>query len=471
MKIYLDFDGIVTSDMSVDRNGNVEKTLSNSAKSVLKQMSTYADVYIVSGSQTEESQRVTQNIVDKLDVRDLFFVKPHSKAKFISDSVEFGEYVVYAGDDIYDSAFSNMIDIEFYSTNRNLVDAEHLLSSRYSLYDLHKKLKPHHEPLLARMQSVDSISIVQMYSSRSNETGEYDVMTDGNLAFMIDTLMQIPSCIDVKITYPENSNFDEYEDFFRRILPNVIWYPARYGMNAAETREIGVIMPDEFATCEMLVSYFVQDASIAHEFDASVLIANVSPVFNINRPHLDEFYEFGVTKFELSAFDQIYVFNHNQIEYFENLDIETVSEVDILYYGDFSRAKFEYLSDYKTIKDVVNLSKQFKTNKFFPFRLTDPDYKLDKIDEKVFIIDTNDSYASLDESTKEFLIPIKDFVSKQFHSKIYYSILKSQAFEIPVYADCSKIAHIGLFELFETGNIIDRSPEESVRFIAQRSAI
>lgn len=83
------------------------------------------------------------------------------------------------------------------------------------------------------------VLMIPVYSTRSYDTGKYDLAADGNVTKFVMKIIASENC-DIDILYPDNSiNLEFAKGVLERAGKTANWIPFWYGINAHQTRNMG----------------------------------------------------------------------------------------------------------------------------------------------------------------------------------------------------------------------------------------
>ena len=274
-----------------------------------------------------------------------------------------------------------------------------------------------------------SVLMIPVYSTRSYETGIYNLLADGNISKFLMKIMQ-SEAKEIDILVPNNNTGLEQIKNITKQKAN--WIPFDYGINAHETRNMG----------EHFYKYIVCNVKrydyIISEIDT---LAKISITSSNSLCNLDNFiYWVGSWNADGTPW---YAKGHESIN--KNIAEKILTacllpgQVD-LYGGKSFYDKCIYNPEYFDKKTI-----------YFPFRLSDNSYhakeflkviqelKSEGYDNFIVLFsDVNDSHIFDEYQTETFVkVPPNRFV--------YQSILKGKPI-IPYFDDIDKNYHSNIFE-------------------------
>lgn len=277
-----------------------------------------------------------------------------------------------------------------------------------------------------------SVLMIPVYSSRSYESGVYDMMSDGNtLKYLMKILKSEAKEID--IFYPRNSMKinDIIKVTNKHVKCEVNWLPRNYGKNAHETRNMG--------------QYFF-DCIIGQNKQYDIIISEVNTLAelaiksNHKRCNKNNFiYWVGTHNTDGTLWcDGDYSLNKSIAQ--EITTACLLKGQPDLYGGKSFYDEYIYDPQYFDKKII-----------FFPFRLSDKSYHAEEFKEIIkeikeegydnFVVlftDVNDSHLFDKELANEFIqVPKNKFV--------YQAILKGKPI-IPFLDSVEKNSHSNIFE-------------------------
>lgn len=275
------------------------------------------------------------------------------------------------------------------------------------------------------------VLMIPVYSTRSYETGEYNLLADGNVS---KYLMKIigSNAQEIDIFYPNNSvNLDKIKEIVKNNTnQKVNWVPVKYGINAHETRNMG---KQFFGYINKKYDIIITEINTLAE-----IIAEGQGNEFCNKNNL--IYWVGSYNTDCTRWDTI---GHEQLNKKIAKEIKTACLLP---------AQVSFLGG-KAFEDECIYNPKYFDKKyiFFPFRLSDSSYKLDLLlkvidklkNEKInnFVVlytDPNDSgLLNKSDETIFIKVPANKFV--------YLSILKGKPI-IPFLDDVEKNYHSNIFE-------------------------
>lgn len=280
------------------------------------------------------------------------------------------------------------------------------------------------------------VLMIPVYSSRSYDTGKYDLATDGNVSKYATKIINANVKL-VDIAYPFNSvNSNYISEITRKYMKgkNVFWIPLDYGANAHETRNMGEYFLEFIKLLGGTDKYDV----IITEVDTLAYLVATNDYEFCNK---DKFiYWAGTHNADGTPW---YEDGHQKLNQTiaENITTACLFEGQVNFYGG------------KTFYDEYTYNSKLYDKQiiFFPFRLTDKSYKLDLFKEAIkklleigidnFVVlytDPNESHL-LDDVNPDIYIKTS---SNKF---AYQAILKGKPI-IPYFDDLSKNSHTNIFE-------------------------
>lgn len=284
------------------------------------------------------------------------------------------------------------------------------------------------------------ILFVPVYSTRSYETGTYDLAADGNVSKIIMKLLN-STYKNVDILFPMNSvNLEEVKSILQDMqIKNVSWIPCKYGVNAHETRNAG----EKFLKyIETLHSVKKQKYDlIISEIDT---LAEIVASNNYEYCNKENFlYWAGSWNADGTRWDEK---GHELL----NKKIASVITTACLLKGQVS------LYGGKSFYDICKYEPQYFEKKviFFPFRLSDESYKLNifKNAVKELVANGHKNFVVLytDPNDSKLLDNLNDETAKYYvkvpkDKSVYLSILKGKPI-IPFLDDLDKNYHSNIFE-------------------------
>lgn len=292
--------------------------------------------------------------------------------------------------------------------------------------------------------------IVPIYSMRSHETGKYSLLKDGNLQLHLNRHTDG----DIIVVPPQDKCEDLSE--LRKYFPEIQFISVNYSENAYKTRK------DFWA-----YSTFVIDGLIEY-YGCDALVTDITGYSGNNKVY----FNFNITKdpeVERSYIDE-----------FIYTDVESVNKS--VFTTVLNECQKQTLVDYGADPDKIYVNQRvvkpgvperfldghepIKINEvFFPFRLSDPCYKFDKVYNEL-INNTNEMF-SIDTSNMKFF-RITDpndtwdkekypqCVLSKYTKQEYYAVLKGRPL-IMYEEDPQKVFHPGLGELIYFGCVF-RTP-------------
>lgn len=297
---------------------------------------------------------------------------------------------------------------------------------------------------------------IPMFSMRSRETGNFNILKDGNfqLAFsrMLasnyqEIIMAVPHRTDDFHRHLENPLTTILNKAKEKFDKNFSVIQLQYGNTPRDTREKFWDLNKEtfirYIACADIdlvvtdITGFPYDFKFINNF-------NVTKIKELDRPYVDEFFEKdidSIRKAELTT-----VINPVQKEYIVSQypELEDKVRVNTKVVNELFYELIDINTDECSEIPKFNFSKTI----FWPFRLTDKDYKFDEFIEvfeknnmnlkyQILITDPNDAYTG-----------DKDYIKKFKPTKSqYYEILKHTPV-IPMLDDIDLVLHPGTCELF-----------------------
>lgn len=277
-----------------------------------------------------------------------------------------------------------------------------------------------------------SVLMIPVYSSRSYDTGIYDMMSDGNVSKYLMKILK-SEAKEIDIYYPEFSkNIQHIKKITdEKVKCKVNWIPKVYGRNAHETRNMGGVFSYYILESEKRYDYIISEINTL----AELVILSHNPLVN-----KDNFIYWAGT--------------HNSDgtlwcdgDYSQNKKIASEITTACLLKGQPA------LYEGKSFYDDYVYDPQYFDKKviFFPFRLSDKSYHAEEFKQVIkelmqegednFVVlftDVNDSHLFDDEISDKFIkVPCNKFV--------YQAILKGKPI-IPFLDSVENNSHSNIFE-------------------------
>ena len=282
-----------------------------------------------------------------------------------------------------------------------------------------------------------NVLMIPVYSSRSYESGIYNMMSDGNVSKYLMKILK-SEAKEIDIFYPKHSKNIKYVEEItnKHAKCKVNWIPKKYGENAHETRNMGQTFYDYIMGTGKQYDFIISEINTL----AQIIITKENNILNKN----NFIYWVGTHNIDGTLWcDGDYSLNKNIAQ--EITTACLLKGQPDLYGGKSFYDEYVYDPQYFDKKII-----------FFPFRLSDKSYHAEEFKQIIkelkeegydnFVIlftDINDSHLF----DKEL---INGFVKVPSNKFVYQAILKGKPI-IPFLDDIKNNSHSNIYEFLYYG--------------------